>query len=341
MNSLNSGQTRSAKGANPDMRSGASKPEEERMANLEQQKYASMVRMLQTAYPRHWELHLRNLGVTPSDSRPPADLDRIVERVFWMVRQATIKNPAAWMAFDMDRAEAASASVQPEAASKVVARQNPVELEPVKIGTDLAKTSGRLPPASQTLSKEPAARIPGNIARVMAASASVEPVPKAAFPVGVRRNKPVSFRKGPVKTTNELLVEAETAIVIDRLLSQAKQAIQAGRRQEAAAAMYIAYEKYGATQQQIAAAVGKCQTWVSRMIRWRREGLKETPFGPASRDAREARRIERVMPRKQPRGVVRLWMRTRSTPNAGFCAAEMRLRSAYDLESCRNSEAAP
>jgi hypothetical protein len=84
------------------------------MADLEEERFASMVRMLQTAYPRDWKLHLHNLGVTPADSPPPADLHQIMERVFWAVRQAGIKNPVAWMKFDMDRAEAASASAEPE-----------------------------------------------------------------------------------------------------------------------------------------------------------------------------------------------------------------------------------
>ena len=94
------------------------------MAKLEQKRFASMVRMLQTAYPRDWEKHLHNLGVTASADPPPADLDRIMERVFWMVPQAGIKNPAAWIAFDMARAEAALASVEPEAPLKVAPRRH-------------------------------------------------------------------------------------------------------------------------------------------------------------------------------------------------------------------------
>jgi hypothetical protein len=327
------------------------------MANLERKKFASMLRMLQTAFPRNWELHLHNLGVNASSNPTSDELDRVMERVYWMVPQVGIKTPAAWIKCDMDRAEAASAEVKPEAPVKVALpvavpqkfvkrtqfnlgtdpaktsgtsppssvipsasveplRKDRIEHKPVRSGTDLAKIPAASPSASETLIKEPAARIPRDIAKVVAASASIEPEaePKAALPVGVRQNKPVSLRKGPVKTTYELRVEAETAIVIDRLLSQAKQAIEAGRPREAAAAMYIAYEMYGARQQQIAAAVGKCQGWVCRMIRWRREGLKETPFGPDSRNARMARRIERLMPRKPPRGQVSLWIRTRLVP---------------------------
>jgi hypothetical protein len=94
----------------------------------------------------------------------------------------------------------------------------------------------------------------------------------------------------------------ETAIVIARLLSQAKLAIEAGERREAAAAMSIAHEEYGASQQKIAAAVGKSQGWVSCMLRWRREGFRDdTPFGPASKDARMWARIGRLTGQRLPR----------------------------------------
>jgi hypothetical protein len=108
---------------------------------------------------------------------------------------------------------------------------------------------------------------------------------------------------------------SETTIVIDRLLSQAKLAIEADKPQEAAAAVFIAHEIYGATQQQSAAAVGRSQAWISCMLRWRREGLKGTPFGPASKDARMTARLGGLIGRRMPRGLVRRWMR-RSHPIA-------------------------
>jgi hypothetical protein len=37
---------------------------------------ADVVRLLQTAYPKAWENHLRNLGVTAPADLPPAELDR-------------------------------------------------------------------------------------------------------------------------------------------------------------------------------------------------------------------------------------------------------------------------
>jgi hypothetical protein len=81
--------------------------------------------------------------------------------------------------------------------------------------------------------------------------------------------------------------------VIARLLSQAKRAIDAGELREGGAAMSIAYEVYGASQQEIATAVGKSQGWASRMLQWRRKGFNGTSFGQASRHARMRARIRR------------------------------------------------
>jgi hypothetical protein len=288
------------------------------MATLDQKKFASMVRMLQTAYPRDWEKHLRNLRVTASANPPPADLDRIMERVFWMVPQAGIKNPAGWIEFDMARVEVALASVvEPEAPLKVAldvaVRQNPVELEPVKLGTDPAKTSGASPPASETEIKDPAARIATDRAPVEAALASVEPeAPRKVALPAFRQNpvelEPVKLGVDLTKTSGASPLALETAIVIARLLSQAKLAIEAGERREAAAAMSIAHEEYGASQQKIAAAVGKSQGWVSWMIRWCRERFKDdTPFGPASKYARVRARIGRLIGQRLPRRWPRCW----------------------------------
>jgi hypothetical protein len=208
--------------------------------------------------------------------------------------------------------DTALASVEPEAPPKVAlpaVRPNPVELEPVKLGTDSAKTSGASPPASETGIKVPAARIATGMARVEAALALVEPEAplKVSLPVAVRQNpvelEPVKLGVDLAKTSGESLLELETAIVIARLLSQATRAIEAGGKpREAAAAMSIAHEKYGASQQKIAAAVGKSQGWVSCMLRWRREGFRDdTPFGPASKDARMWARIGRLTGQRLPR----------------------------------------
>jgi hypothetical protein len=360
------------------------------MANLEQKRFESMVRMLQianplrAANPNAWEKLLHNVGVTASAAPPPADLDRIMERVFWQVRQTGIKDPALWMEADMARVEAAlasveldaplkvalpvavhpnpaelkpvktdpartsgasplaletgikdpaariatdtarveaaSASVEPEAPLKVAhpvaVRQNPVEPKPVKPGTDQTKTSSASPVASETRIKNPGARIATDVARVTAPLAAFEPKarPKVARPVAVRQNpvepKPVKLRTDRAKTFDLSLLELETASEIAaQELNWAKLSIEAGKRREAADYMYNAHDLYYATQQEIAAALGKCQAWVSCMLRWRREGLKGTPFGPASKDAHMTAHMGRLIGGKMPRGLLRRWMR--------------------------------
>src|SRR3974377_1166515 len=65
-----------------------------------QSSMADVVLMLQTAYPRDWENHLRNFfGASVPAHLPPAELARFTERVSWMVKQAGIKDPAGWLAF--------------------------------------------------------------------------------------------------------------------------------------------------------------------------------------------------------------------------------------------------
>jgi hypothetical protein len=295
--------------------------------------------------------------------------------VFRMVPQAGIKNPARWMEFDMAQADAASTSVEPEIPPKVALdvaiRQSPVELEPVKLGTDRAKTFGASPLASQGWIQNPAVSIATDIAPVAAPLASVEPetrrkvvppvavrqnpvepkpvklgtdqtktplatetriknpgariatdvarvtAPLAAFEsearpkvprsVAIRQNsvkpKPVKLRTDRAKMFDLSLLELETASEIAaQELNWAKLRIKAGKRREAADYMYNAHDLYYATQQEIAAALGKSQGWVSRMIRWRRERFKdETPFGPASKEARERARISRLIGRRLPR----------------------------------------
>jgi hypothetical protein len=109
------------------------------------------------------------------------------------------------------------------------------------------------------------------------------------------------------------LLELETASEIAaQELNWAKLSIEAGKRREAADYMYNADDLYYATQQEIAAALGKSQGWVSCMIRWRRERFKDdTPFGPASEIARMRAKIRGWI--KVPRYSRQwpTWLRTR------------------------------
>lgn len=46
--------------------------------------------------------------------------------------------------------------------------------------------------------------------------------------------------------------------------------------------------KLGATQRQSAKAIGKSRAWVNMLLKWRRGGYRETPFGPQSKAKHEA-----------------------------------------------------
>jgi hypothetical protein len=69
---------------------------------------------------------------------------------------------------------------------------------------------------------------------------------------------------------------------VTELLSRAKQAIESGETSLRAAADDIAAaEEQGATQRQIAEAVGKSAAWVNRLLKWRESGYQDdTAFGP-------------------------------------------------------------
>jgi len=76
---------------------------------------------------------------------------------------------------------------------------------------------------------------------------------------------------------------------VEELLSRAKRAIEAGEMSMQAAAEDIAAaQKQGATQRQIAGAIGKSAAWVNRLLGWRESGYSEqTAFGPSSKAARQ------------------------------------------------------
>jgi hypothetical protein len=280
------------------------------MAEFEQKRYASMVRLLQTAYPQRSELHLGNLGLTTSTELPPADLDQIMKHVSWLVCQTGIKDPDRWIATDMARVAAASVSGEPEVSVKgplpEAVRQKRAELKPVRFEVDIAKAPSVSSPASDSGSKETAIGIGTRDVLSPAPFASVETVAplKDVLPVAARRNSveaPIDLGVDHAETSGASPMASETAIAIDRLLRQAKLAIKANKPREAAVAIFNANEKYGATQQQIAAAVGRCQAWVSWMLRWRREGFHDTPFGEASKVGRLRARIGRLGGEKLPR----------------------------------------
>jgi hypothetical protein len=76
------------------------------------------------------------------------------------------------------------------------------------------------------------------------------------------------------------------------LLSRAKRAIESGEASlRAAAEDLAAVQEQGATQREIAEAVGKSLGWVHRLLAWKRDGYREaTPFGAQSAESRRRQR---------------------------------------------------
>ena len=70
------------------------------------------------------------------------------------------------------------------------------------------------------------------------------------------------------------------------LLRRAKAAIDAVDQSmhDAAEALAVAQELHGASQAEMARAIGKSEAWVSLLLQWRRTGYKaESPFGPTTK----------------------------------------------------------
>jgi len=88
-------------------------------------------------------------------------------------------------------------------------------------------------------------------------------------------------------------------ITVADLLSRARNAIKSGETALHAAAEDIAAaQQRGATQRQIAQAVGKSVGWVNRLLKWRLSGYQDdTAFGPQAKASRA-----RVQARERKKG---------------------------------------
>jgi hypothetical protein len=86
---------------------------------------------------------------------------------------------------------------------------------------------------------------------------------------------------------------------IAELLNRAKSNIEAGDNHMRQAAEDIAAaSEQGATQRQIAEAVGKSAMWVNGLLRWRLAGYPATAFGPQSKAARDKSRVQATVQQK-------------------------------------------
>jgi hypothetical protein len=85
------------------------------------------------------------------------------------------------------------------------------------------------------------------------------------------------------------------------LLDRAKASIAAGYEagkphlHRAAELLALASKEHGASQREMAEAVGKSPGWVSALLKWRRNGYcDESPFGPTTKNGRAVQHAERL-----------------------------------------------
>jgi hypothetical protein len=129
-----------------------------------------LVRLLQTAYPKAWENHLRNFfGDSVPADLPPAELARFTDHVFWSVKQTGIKDPAALLAFwraqekeeekKKEAAMALAAAIDCEAlietGDDTPIQRDSVDPEPVKLAVGPASDEPPPAPAAATVTLSP------------------------------------------------------------------------------------------------------------------------------------------------------------------------------------------
>jgi hypothetical protein len=93
---------------------------------------------------------------------------------------------------------------------------------------------------------------------------------------------------GATVYSGETAAATNTANTITKpeLLSRAKAAVEAGEQSfhDAAEALGVAQELHGATQAEMARAIGRSEAWVSLLLRWRRSAYTgNSPFGPTTK----------------------------------------------------------
>ena len=90
---------------------------------------------------------------------------------------------------------------------------------------------------------------------------------------------------------NDLSFE-QAGEIREELLARSKTRIEAGQEsiRDGVEDFAIAMERCNASQREVASYLGKSASWVSGMLRWRRQGYPATPFGPESKAARDRRK---------------------------------------------------
>lgn len=79
----------------------------------------------------------------------------------------------------------------------------------------------------------------------------------------------------------------------DAILGRADEFYQRATEFYRSAAEHMAKaQDKGASQRRIADYLGKSPAWVNRLLRWRKSGHRDTPFGPQSKASRERARVQ-------------------------------------------------
>ena len=110
---------------------------------------AHIVLLLQEAFPKRWQQHLRNrLGATRPTDLTPAELAEFTDHVFWLVKQTGMRDPAAMLVLraQLDAKEATAKLVAPAEMADIAAERKSAEREPVALKNNSSKTYDSSPP---------------------------------------------------------------------------------------------------------------------------------------------------------------------------------------------------
>ena len=113
-----------------------------------------VVQMLQAACPNHWQTVLRNsLGSTSPAHLTPAEFAKFTEHVFWVVKQYGIKDPAAFLTYQVQlEAEAAPAKFgSPPKIGDIPVQSKSSEREPGRNNYSTIRLALPPRPAARTL----------------------------------------------------------------------------------------------------------------------------------------------------------------------------------------------
>jgi hypothetical protein len=108
--------------------------------------------------------------------------------------------------------------------------------------------------------------------------------------------EPVAVENSPATTSAALPARPAARVAYGatkaEVLSGAKAALDAGESpRDSAERFACAQEDFDASQREISRAIGRSGSWVSRLLKWRRSGYKQSsPFGPTTRAGRAAHR---------------------------------------------------